>query len=93
MSKTIKNTFLAAMAMAVLCVGTVSARQLRNGPGLYLRRHLQRHPALYFHQYQLLLFLYHADHRILHDASGRGRASREIATGKARMRRITEEEK
>ena len=31
MSKTIKNTFLAAMAMAVLCVGTVSARQLRNG--------------------------------------------------------------
>ena len=29
MSKTIKNTFLAAMAMAVLCAGTVSARQLR----------------------------------------------------------------
>jgi hypothetical protein len=29
MSKTIKNTFLAAMATAVLCAGTVSARQLR----------------------------------------------------------------
>jgi len=30
MSKTIKNTFLAAMATAVLCAGTVSARQLRS---------------------------------------------------------------
>ena len=29
MSKTIKNTFLAAIATAVLCAGTVSARQLR----------------------------------------------------------------
>ena len=28
--KTIKNTFLAAMAAAVLCAGTVSARQLRS---------------------------------------------------------------
>lgn len=31
MGKTIKNTFLAAMAAAVLCAGTVSARQLRDG--------------------------------------------------------------
>jgi hypothetical protein len=30
MSKTIKNAFLAAMAIAVLCAGTVSARQLRS---------------------------------------------------------------
>ena len=30
MSKTIKNTFLAAMATAVLCAGTVSARQLQS---------------------------------------------------------------
>ena len=29
MSKTIKNAFLAAIATAVLCAGTVSARQLR----------------------------------------------------------------
>lgn len=29
MSKAIKNTFLAAMAAAVLCAGTVSARQLQ----------------------------------------------------------------
>ena len=29
MSKTIKNTFLAAMATAVLCAGTISARQLK----------------------------------------------------------------
>ena len=73
MSKTIKNMFLAAMAMAVLCVGTVSARQLRNGvQGSYLRRHLQRYPALYFHQYQVRLFLYHADHRVLYDASWPG---------------------
>ncbi len=28
MSKTIKNAFLAAIAVAVLCAGTVSARQL-----------------------------------------------------------------
>lgn len=28
--KAIKNTFLAAIVTAVLCVGTVSARQLRN---------------------------------------------------------------
>jgi hypothetical protein len=34
MSKTIKNTFLAAMAMAVLCAGTVSARQLRTQANL-----------------------------------------------------------
>ena len=34
MSKTIKNTFLAAMAMAVLCGGTVSARQLRTQANL-----------------------------------------------------------
>ena len=50
--------------------------------GIYLRRHLQRYPALYFHQYQVRLFLYHADHRILYDEAGRGRASREIATGR-----------
>lgn len=30
MGKTIKNTFLAVIVTAVLCVGTVSARQLRN---------------------------------------------------------------
>jgi len=29
MSKTFKNAFLVAMATAVLCAGTVSARQLR----------------------------------------------------------------
>jgi hypothetical protein len=34
MSKTIKNTFLAATAMAVLCAGTVSARQLRSPANL-----------------------------------------------------------
>ena len=34
MSKTIKNTFLAAMAMAVLCAGTVSARQLQTSAKL-----------------------------------------------------------
>ena len=34
MSKRIKNTFLAAMAMAVLCAGTVSARQLRTPTNL-----------------------------------------------------------
>ena len=31
MMKTIKTTLFAAMLTAVLCVGTVSARQLRNG--------------------------------------------------------------
>jgi len=34
MSKTIKNTFLAAMATAVLCAGTVSALQLRTPANL-----------------------------------------------------------
>jgi hypothetical protein len=34
MSNTIKNTFLAAMATAVLCAGTVSARQLRTPTNL-----------------------------------------------------------
>jgi hypothetical protein len=34
MSRTIKNMFLAAMAMAVLCAGTVSARQLRTPTNL-----------------------------------------------------------
>lgn len=34
MSKTIKNTFLAALATAVLCAGTVSARQLRTPSSL-----------------------------------------------------------
>ena len=29
-NKTMKNTFLAAIVTAVLCVGTVSARQLRS---------------------------------------------------------------
>jgi hypothetical protein len=31
MTKTIKNTLLAAVVTAVVCAGTVSARQLRNG--------------------------------------------------------------
>jgi hypothetical protein len=31
--KIIRSTFLAAMATAVLCAGTVSARQLRKDPG------------------------------------------------------------
>ena len=31
MMKTIKTTLLSAMLTAVLCAGTVSARQLRNG--------------------------------------------------------------
>ncbi len=35
MSKTIQNTFLAAMAMAVLCAGTVSARQLQTSAKLF----------------------------------------------------------
>jgi hypothetical protein len=34
MGRTVKNAFLAAMAAAVLCAGSVSARQLRKGPGL-----------------------------------------------------------
>jgi len=34
MSKTIKNTLLAAMAAAVLCAGTVSARQLQTPANL-----------------------------------------------------------
>jgi hypothetical protein len=34
MGKTIKNTLLAAMATAVLCAGTVSARQLRTSASL-----------------------------------------------------------
>ena len=34
MSKKIKNTLLAAMATAVLCAGTVSARQLRTSANL-----------------------------------------------------------
>lgn len=34
MSKTIKNTLLAAMATAVLCAGTVSARQLQTSANL-----------------------------------------------------------
>lgn len=34
MGKTIKNTFLAAMAAAVLCAGTISARQLRTPASL-----------------------------------------------------------
>jgi hypothetical protein len=34
MRKTIKNTLLATMATAVLCAGTVSARQLRTSANL-----------------------------------------------------------
>jgi hypothetical protein len=34
MSKTFKNTFLAAIATAVLCAGSVSARQLRTPANL-----------------------------------------------------------
>jgi len=34
MNKTIKNTFMAAIATAVLCAGTVSARQLRTSANL-----------------------------------------------------------
>jgi hypothetical protein len=34
MSKKIKPTWLAAIVMAVLCAGTVSARQLRKNTGL-----------------------------------------------------------
>ena len=34
MNKTIKNTFLAAIATAVLCAGTVSARQLQTPANL-----------------------------------------------------------
>ena len=30
--KKIRSTFFAALVMGVLCAGTVSARQLRNGP-------------------------------------------------------------
>jgi hypothetical protein len=32
MSKTIEKVFLAAIAVAVLCAGTLSAHQLRTGP-------------------------------------------------------------
>ena len=32
MKKKIRSTFFAALVMGVLCAGTVSARQLRNGP-------------------------------------------------------------
>jgi hypothetical protein len=39
-------------------------------------RHLQRHPAL---RDQLLLLVYHADHRVLHISPGGSRARRKIA--------------
>ena len=61
-------------------------------PGNYLRGYLQRYSALYFQHFQVRLFLYYTSHRILYDEAGRGRAFKEIATGKARMRRITEKE-
>jgi hypothetical protein len=33
--KTIKNTFLAGIVMAVLCAGSISARQLQSKPGVF----------------------------------------------------------
>lgn len=57
----------------------VSAAVAERRQGIYVRWYLQRHAALSY--FQLRMFLYHPDHRILYDEACRGRAGGEITTG------------